>query len=174
MSDYQDRGGRNSSLIYWVIAIMLLVTGVAAPIGFLMIVLKLLGGNRRSARRGRHPYYAQQEGQGPVGARTSAPRQEQGDAPKRKNEAWSGKFPPQDQLTQLSDKGKKLMTVGGIVAAIFGFCSVMTISSNLWILPDVAWFLEETLPMVCFFFGGFGARSSGVRVLSECRNRSFS
>ena len=39
MSDYQDRGGRNSSLIYWVIAIMLLVTGVAAPIGFLMIVL---------------------------------------------------------------------------------------------------------------------------------------
>ena len=68
MSDYQGRNGRNNDIIYWLAAIVFLATGIAAPIGFLMIVLKLLGGNRR--RRGRHPYYTQQEGQGPMGART--------------------------------------------------------------------------------------------------------
>lgn len=67
MSDYQGRNGRNNDIIYWLAAIVFLATGIAAPIGFLMIVLKLLGGNRR--RRGRHPYYTSRRGKvlwGPV------------------------------------------------------------------------------------------------------------
>ena len=80
MSDYQSRNGRKNDTVYWVIAIALLVTGVAAPVGFLMIVLKLLGGRKR----GRHPYYAQQEGQGPVGARTTG-AEPQGTAKKKRS-----------------------------------------------------------------------------------------
>ena len=58
-----------SDLIYWLIAIGLLFTGIAAPVGVVMIVLKLLGGKKR----GHHPYYAQRDGAAPAGARTTAP-----------------------------------------------------------------------------------------------------
>ena len=58
MSSYQERNEKKSDTVYWVIAVALLVTGVAAPVGILMIVLKLL---TRNKKRGRHPYYVQQE-----------------------------------------------------------------------------------------------------------------
>ena len=179
MSDYQDRGGRNSSLIYWVIAIMLLVTGVAAPIGFLMIVLKLLGGNRRSARRGRHPYYAQQEGQGPVGARTSDAYGEQESAADKKKTSRSRNFSAQQQISRLSAAGKKLMTVGGILAAVFASITLTVLGdASYWLFNgDPMWFVSElmdTIPMMCFAGAGFGCLWAGVRKRKQAsRYRSY-
>lgn len=175
MSDYQDRGSRGGGWIYWVIAIMLLVTGFAAPIGFLMIVIRLLGGTKRGTKRGRHPYYAQQAGQGPVGARTSAPYAEQEPAATgKKKTPRSRKASVQDQISQLNDRAKKMTIIGGILAALFGFASLTAVSSSLWILPDVAWFLEETLPVVCCFFGGLGCLWVGVHKRKQAnRYRSY-
>ena len=79
MSSSQYQNGRKNDTVYWIVAIVFLITGFAAPIGFLMIVLKLLGGNKR--KRGRHPYYMQQDASyaAPMGARTTAAAAE-GDA----------------------------------------------------------------------------------------------
>ena len=178
MSDYQDRGGRNGSLFYWIVAAMLLLTGVAAPIGFLMIVFKLLGGTRRAPRRGnqqgRHPYYTQQAGQTPVGARTSAPYASQEAEGSTAKSTRGRKSAAQDQIALLTGQAKKLTIIGGIVAALFGFASIMAVSSSLWILPDVTWFLEETLPVLCFFFGGLGCLWAGVHKRKQAsRYRSY-
>ena len=163
MANNANRSGGKNDLVYWIAAVAFIVTGIAAPIGFLMIVLKLLGGSKRGTARGRHPYYTQREGQDPVGARTSGPQQEQGNAAQGQGGGRSGTSPAQARVIQLSAKGKKLITVGGILSAIFGFCSVVMASGNLWMLPDVAWFLEETLPILCFFFGGLGCLWAGLR-----------
>ena len=71
MASNTKNNGQSSDTIYWVIAIALCITGIAAPVGVVMIVLKLLGGKKR----GRHPYDLQQEQQA-AGARTTAPVQE--------------------------------------------------------------------------------------------------
>ena len=46
------KSNQKSDLIYWLIAVGLLFTGIAAPVGVVMIVLKLMGGTKK----GRHPY----------------------------------------------------------------------------------------------------------------------
>ena len=50
MSNYQyQRGNRNNGdLTYWILAVVFLVC--MPPIGFFMIVLKLLGGKKRTGR----------------------------------------------------------------------------------------------------------------------------
>ena len=174
MSNNTDLSGGRNDLFYWIAAIAFIITGVAAPIGFLMIVLKLLGGSKRGTARGRHPYYTQREGQSPVGARTSAPRQEQGGAARKKNEAWGGKFPPQDQLTQLSDKGKRLMTVGGILAAIFAAITLTAVGdAAYWLFNgEPRWFFSEvmdTIPMMCFAGAGLGCLWAGLRQRGKAR-----
>ena len=82
MSDYPSR--RSGDGLYWLIALGLMLTGVAAPVGVLMIVLKLLGSGKK---RGRHPYYEQQQGSERTGARTTG-------APpvgeERKSPIWEG------------------------------------------------------------------------------------
>ena len=44
MASNTKNNGQSSDTIYWVIAIALCITGIAAPVGVVMIVLKLLGG----------------------------------------------------------------------------------------------------------------------------------
>lgn len=73
MSNYQyQRGNRNNGdLTYWILAVVFLVC--MPPIGFFMIVLKLLGGKKRTGRSATHlcpavPMPA------PVGARTTSPQ----------------------------------------------------------------------------------------------------
>ena len=89
MSSSQYQNGRKNDTVYWIVAIVFLITGFAAPIGFLMIVLKLLGGNKR--KRGRHPYYMQQDASyaAPMGARTTAAAAEEdaAAAPKKKKQS---------------------------------------------------------------------------------------
>ena len=155
MSNRSGQSGRGGDPVYWLIAIGLLITGFAAPIGVIMIVIKLLGGKKR----GRHPYYTQQN-ENPVGARTTGPVQGAPAGRKRESRA-------ETLANQLSNRGKRLTLLGGIFSAIFGLTSVIVVSSNLWVLPDVAWFLEETLPILCFFFGGLGCLWVGLRKRKE-------
>lgn len=175
MSDYPNRGAGNGGLIYWIIAVALLATGFAAPIGLLMIVLKLLGGSKRGVRRGtqqgRHPYYTQQAGQGPVGARTSVPFAE---AESGKKAAGRRNSAAQEQIAQLNTQAKRLTVLGGVLTAIFGYASLAAIANNLWILPDVTWFLAEIIPPLCPLSGGLGCLWVGVRKRKQAsRYRSY-
>ena len=81
MSDYPNRKGGDG--FYWLITLVLLLTGIGTPVSVLMIVLKLLGSGKK---RGRHPYY-EQRGDQHAGARTTgAPLVEE----KRESPAWEG------------------------------------------------------------------------------------
>ena len=67
-----DRYGRSgSSLSGWIIPIVMLF--IFPPVGVLLIALNLFGGSWGRGRqvRGRHPYYTQQQGGQPMGARTA-------------------------------------------------------------------------------------------------------
>ena len=150
MSNRSNQSRRSSDPVYWLIAIGLLLTGFAAPVGVIMIVLKLLGGKKR----GRHPYYSQQQEN--MGARTTGPVQSAPEGRKRVGRAEA-------LVNQLSAKGKRLTLLGGILTVIFGITSVISISNNLWVLPDAVWFLEETLPILCFLFGSLGCLWAGLR-----------
>ena len=59
MSDYQGKKSGGDGF-YWLIALGLILSGFAAPIGVLMIVLKMLSGGKK---RGQHPYNTQQYSQ---------------------------------------------------------------------------------------------------------------
>ena len=151
MSNRSNQSGRINDPVYWLIAVGLLFTGFAAPVGVIMIVLKLLGGKKR----GRHPYYSQQQEN--TGARTTGrPVQDAPEGRKRESRA-------ETLVNQLSAKGKRLTLLGGILSVIFGITSVISVSNSLWMLPDVVWFLEETLPILCFLFGSLGCLWAGLR-----------
>ncbi len=167
MSNNAARSGGKNDLSYWVVAIALIITGVAAPIGFLMIVLKLLSGRRRPAVQGRHPYYVQKEGQEPVGARTSAAPS----APRAGRE--------QELIAAIAAKGKKLTVVGGIVAAVFAFVILTSLGDAVyWLMNgEPGWFvsdLMDMIPLMCFAGGGLGCLWAGVRRRKQAsRYRSY-
>ena len=143
---------------FWVAAVLFLF--FFPPVGILMIVVKLLGGGRKKPNvRGEHPYYAQQNGE--VGARTV----QNGSARERTPSA-----PVSSQvLTRLSVQARRLTLIGGILSLIFGFTSVSALAGSLWMLPDVAWYLEATLPVLCFFFGSLGCLWVGLRKRNKVR-----
>ena len=124
-----------------------------------MIVLKLLGGKKR----GRHPYYAQREGAAPAGARTTAPPPDE--ATSRAGKKSGGKkrrSGPQDQLAQMAKSAKGMTTSGAALSAAFGCMAVINAADNLWMLPDVLWYLEEIIPLLCFTAVGLGLLGAGL------------
>ena len=152
------KSNQKSDLIYWLIAVGLLFTGIAAPVGAVMIVLKLMGGKKK----GRHPYYMQRDGEAPAGARTTASAQGE-DAPRGKKAGGKKRrSAPQDQLAQMARSAKNLTTTGAILAAVFGCISVIDAADNLWMLPDVLWYLEEIIPLLCFTAVGLGLLGAGL------------
>ena len=160
MASNTKNNGQSSDTIYWVIAIALCITGIAAPVGVVMIVLKLLGGKKR----GRHPYDLQREQQA-AGARTTAPAQEEGPAPKRKAPAGKkrGRAGSLDQLSQMAKSAKGMTTSGAALSAAFGCMAVINAADNLWMLPDILWYLEESIPLLCFTAVGLGILWAGLR-----------
>ena len=135
------------------------------PVGILMIVLKLASGGKK---KGRHPFYMQ-KGEGRVGARTVRMGDEDGRAPN------PGTRPAANTLLiNMAAKAKRLTLAGAIMSAIFGFASITSVTSNLWILPDVAWYLEEIVPILCFFGAGLGCLWAGLRRQRQVRTfRSY-
>ena len=156
---YQPAVGHSGSLGEWILPLIFLFC--FPPVGVLMIALKLFGGTQRRSRqvRGRHPYYAQQQGSTPTGARTTAAQPVQ---------TKSGK-PAADPLAALSRRSKKLTVAGTILTVLFGFCTVIDLVDSLWMLPDVLWLLEEIVPLLCFTTGGVGLLWAGLRQKKKLR-----
>ena len=146
---------RDNDAGYWIVSLVLIFTGFAAPIGVLMLVTKLLGGTKR----GRHPYYIQQENQGPVGARTTI----QTDSAQK--QTLSGQ---QKRVASLAKKAKRLTILGGLLTAFFGLTTLLSLSDVLyWLLEaEIAWFVEDLLamsPLMCFTGAGIGCLWAGLR-----------
>ena len=163
------RGRSGPDWGFWILALFFLF--MLPPVGILMIVIKLAGGGRKKSRpRGRHPYYMQKE-QGQMGARTV----------QMGGQAQTGRFPNPDSvppanslLSQMSSKAKRLTTVGIVLSAIFGFISIDEIVGNLWMLPDIAWYLEEIVFPLCGFGAGLGCLWGGLRRRKQVRTfRSY-
>ena len=154
------RGGNRSNWGFWILALFFLF--MLPPVGILMIVIKLAGGGKK---KGRHPYYMQQE-QGRMGARTAQMGGQPGPV------SHSGTVPaPNSLLSKMSAKAKKLTIVGAVLSAVFGFASINSVFGNLWMLPDIAWYLEELVPIFCFFGAGLGCLWGGLR--RQKRVRTF-
>ncbi|MCI9155856.1 MAG: hypothetical protein HFF44_02810 [Lawsonibacter sp.] len=182
MSDYQGNP-KNNDGVYWLIALGLIFTGVAAPVGVLMIVLKLLGGEKK---KGRHPYYQQQYGQESVGARTTSWEGVSQEAPvwqepvkKQASPKSQKKAKGRDLIAELDKKGKTMVTAGAIIAAIFflGFTGSLG-GAFYWLFNgDFAFFMEEIfdlMPLMCFMGGGLGCLWAGLRKRKQAkRYRSY-
>lgn len=178
MADYQDRNN-NGDGIYWLIALGLIFTGVAAPVGVLMIVMKMLSGDGRKKRQqGRHPYYQQQSGQERVGARTAreAPAWEEEpfraatsrEVPKKAAKPKKKKRPGRDLISELDAKGKRWAVIGGAVAALCLVSFVGSLGDPLYWLFDgnLALFIEELMGLMvlpCAAAGGLGFVWAGLR-----------
>ncbi len=184
MSDY--RGQKNSGDgFYWLIALGLIFTGIAAPVGVLMIVLKMLSGNKK---KGRHPYYQQQYSQGNMGARTTreAPSWEE---PSQAAPSWEepvrtqGPLKPRqkqkkgkgrDLISELDKQGKSWAIAGGATAAgcLLGFIGSMS-EPLYWLFQGhVAYFVEELtgpLVLLCCVAGGLGGLWAGLRKRKQAR-----
>lgn len=173
MADYQDRNN-NGDGFYWLIALGLIFTGVAAPVGVLMIVMKMLSGDGKKKRQqGRHPYYQQQSGS--VGARTAreAPAWEEEavpswEAPKKAAKPKKKKRPGRDLISELDAKGKRWAVIGGIVAALCLISFVGSLGDPLYWLFDgnLAFFIEELMGLMvlpCAAAGGLGFVWAGLR-----------
>ncbi|MCI8422866.1 MAG: hypothetical protein HFF50_04940 [Lawsonibacter sp.] len=156
------RNGQGNDAVYWILALGLLFTGFLAPIGVLMMVLKVLGGSRQ---RGRHPYYEQQEGLPPVGARTTTR------PPAAESKAGKGW---QDRTAQLDRKGKKLTIWGVGLMALF-LCVAFSALGDAayWLFQgDLAFFVEElfdAMPIFCLAGGGLGCLWAGLRKRKQAR-----
>lgn len=177
MADYQDRNN-NGDGIYWLIALGLIFTGVAAPVGVLMIVMKMLSGDGRKKRQqGRHPYYQQQSGQEHVGTRTAreAPAWEEEpfraatsrEAPKKAAKPKKKKRPGRDLISELDAKGKRWAVIGGAVAALCLVSFVGSLGDPLYWLFDgnLALFIEELMGLMVLpcAAGGLGFVWAGLR-----------
>ena len=143
-------------MAYWAIAAVLLFTGVAAPVAILMIVLKLMG----RGKRGRHPYYTQRDQAAPVGARTTTFQEEPSTS---KGKGRKKSKAQQDPLSKLVKDGKGLTQVGGALSAAFGCVTIISAVENLWMLPDLLWYLQEIVPLLCFTSVGLGLLWVGLR-----------
>ena len=165
------RGGNRSNWGFWILALFFLF--MLPPVGILMIVIKLAGGGRKKSRpRGRHPYYMQKE-QGQMGARTV----QMGGQAQSGRSPNPGTVPPANSLlSQMSANAKKMTTVGVILTAVFGFISAAVVSDSLfWLFEgDLAWFLEDTIPMLCCLGGSLGCLWAGLRRQKQVRTfRSY-
>jgi hypothetical protein len=151
---------KRNDLMTWVILILLLC--FVPPLGILFLVLKLLDGKKKSSGRSRHPYYMQQEGHTPVGARTT------GSVEQPKKRPGTQKSDPQEQLNKLANKSKRFLLVGGIASVLFA----IVLGGNLnnafyWLIEgEMRWFLEdlaELLPLMCCLCASLGCLWSGFR-----------
>lgn len=156
MSNYQYRkgNGNNNDLGYWIMSAIFLIC--LPPVGLFMIVLKLLGGKKRTGRSG--TTYTRRPTSQPLGARTTSPQA----APEPTAEARSA------QLAALNRKGRTLTVVGAVLTAVFLLGSISGISNAFyWLIHgEPIWFLEDLtnmLPVLCFLGAGAGCLFVGLR-----------
>ena len=166
-NDYQDKNGSGAGdWIYWVVSLLALVK--LPPVGILMLAARLFGGDkkRKKTKKGRHPYYMQQEAnyEAPAGARTvntSAAPSAPSAAPVRGNDA----VPAQKRIP---NKGRGLIVGGSIMMGVFLFAFFASISDafRYFFMGEMDWMISELAdlwPLVCFSAGGAGMLWVGLR-----------
>lgn len=174
MSDYPSRK-ENGDAFYWLIALGLMVTGVAAPIGVLMIVIKLLGSGKK---RGRHPCNEQRQGGQHTGARTTAGEPMAPKAPKAQVTGQKASA-VQKRLDTMARKCKLLIIIGAVITAIFGIALPSALGEAFyWLFHlEPAWAAQElfqAIPVLCFLGGGVGCLWAGLRKRKQLRRfRSY-
>ena len=162
MSNYSyQKGNRNNNdLVYWIIAAVCLF--LAPPIGFFMIVIKLLDGKKRTRRTG--TTYTRRSEAAPVGARTTSPQAAREPSAQDRS----------SQLTAMDRRGRTLAIVGAVLTAVFLIASVSSVSDAFyWLLHrEPLWFAEDLmnlLPIFCFLGGGAGCLFVGLHRRKKVR-----
>lgn len=167
---YDQNKLKQNDVSSWIFPILMLM--FFPPLGVLLVVLKLLSGGKHSS--GRHPYYAQKEGQAPVGARTTA-----GTAFVSSGSPHAARHPKaeqklQSQMGKLASKGKMLITIGGILTAVFALAIPSSLDSAVyWLiqgeLQSFFYSLTDLIPIFCFLGGGLGCLWAGIRKRKQVR-----
>lgn len=174
---YDQNKTKQNDVSSWIFPILMLM--FFPPLGVLLVVLKLLGGGRHSGVRGRHPYYAQKEGQGPVGARTTVGAASASSAETSAAKHSNAEKIPRDPMAVLTAKGKKLTTIGGILTAVFTIAILSSFGDTaFWLIQgELSLFLRslvDLIPVFCFLGGGLGCLWAGVRKRKQVRRyRSY-
>ena len=148
----------NNELTSWILPIILLC--IFPPVGVFLLVVKLFGlGGSRSRNNGgvkRHPAdlsQAQNEADHSRGyAQSTAPVQMK-----------KGRKKSTSKQKDLIPSGQGFIIAGAICTAVFGMASVSVILEALFWLPNMAWFLEETVPVLCFFAASAGMLLYGLK-----------
>lgn len=175
MSDYNNKK-KEDSLSSWIFPVLMLM--FFPPLGVLLLVLKLLDDSKKPrTSRSRHPYYTQQEGQAPTGARTTAgtTRPEKTVKPKTRK----GRAAAKDPTAVLAGKSKRLITIGSGILAVCSFILLACIGDAAhWLLSgDPIWFFQDLLdllPVFCIWGGGLGCLWDGLRRRRQVRRyRSY-
>ena len=102
---YDQNKMKQNNVSSWIFPILMLM--FFPPLGVLLVVLKLLGGGKHTS--GRHPYYAQKEGQAPVGARTTAGTAFVSPGSPHAARNLKAEQKPHNQMRKLAAKGKLLI-----------------------------------------------------------------
>ena len=157
MSKYQyhKQSGGGNDLAYWIAAAVFLIC--LPPVGFFMIVLKLLGGKKHTGRTSGTTYTRRPESQ-PLGARTTSPQAVREPTAQDRSA----------QLAALGRKGRTLTIVGAVLTAVFLIATLSSAGDAFyWLLHgEPIWFLEDLmglLPVLCFLGGGAGCLYVGLR-----------
>ena len=153
-SERERQSRKRSSLAYWIVTIVFLVSGFLTPVGVIMLVIGLFGQKdrlRRSTTVKRHPADLQREG---VSAEVQAAAAGTGKKAKKGKKGKSAPIPD----------GKTLILVGGILSAVFGLGAVSVVGDSLFWLPEnPMWFLEDVLAILCFFGASLGVLGYGLK-----------
>ena len=187
----QSNGPSRGDGMYWIIALILIFTGIAAPIGVLMIVLKLLNGaDKRSSR---NASFNAQNSQTPLGARTTAwepvPPKVGGSTPQQSvpnSGAYRAAPPPRQYmnpnptaaaepaLRAQNRKANMLTAIGGVLTAVFGIATPSSLGDAFyWLFQlDAGFFVQdlmECVPLLCFLGAGIGILVAGIQKRNQVK-----
>jgi len=166
MSD-TERNKEENGWSEWVFPILMLF--IWAPLGVLLVVLKLLDSEKRSGSRTSRPRELRREGQAPsgigAGAGPGTPAGARTTAPSGRAPAWKR---GRDPISVLAKKGKRLTVWGGILAAFFAAVSLSSMGDALYWMFDGNFrhFIAELLdlsPLLCLSGAGLGCLWAGLR-----------
>jgi len=147
---------KNDDRFYWLITIFLLLSGWGTLFGLIMGAMKLFGNSKSSAQKAQTVR---------TGARTTRNVYHTSTAAAPDRTAAN----QQAQIKKLLKKGKRLTIAGTILTVLFGLTTLNSAVSCLWMLPDVAWYLSELMPTLCFTGIGLGCLWAGSRKRGQGR-----
>ena len=148
----QPPSSKKSNTTYWAVALIFIFTGVAAPIGILMLILKAFAGERLA--RGYESFEELH------GSQESAKR--------------GRKTTAQSKLEEVEGRGNILTILGSVVVLLFSLFALSGVGDAFYWLIDgeIRWFLQEIVdlvPLLCFVGAGLGCLWAGLIKKKQAR-----